>query len=66
MGKTRYDKAIEVLKKYNKDYIYTADLRGLILKEIAGTEVIIVATLKMLRETGVITETKINKWKINL
>ena len=70
MGLTRYDKSIEVLKKHmkdsKKDYIYTVPLRDLFFRNIAGTENIVVATLKMLRNLGVITEVKMNKWKIKI
>ena len=70
MGLTRYDKALIVLKKYmedtGKDYIYTMPLRDLIMREIAGTETIVSSTLKMLQGLGVITEVKINKWKIKI
>lgn len=70
MGLTRYDKAVIVLKeymiKYKKDYIYTMPLRDLITREIAGTETIVSSTLKMLQGLGVITEVKMNKWKIKI
>ena len=49
-----------------RDYIYTQTLRSLIIQEIASTESIVFSTLNMLRETGVITEIKKNKWKIKL
>ena len=71
MGLTRYNKAIEVLKKYvedsGRDFIYTADLRGLVIREIGGDENrTVVPTLKMLRELRVINEVSVNKWEINL
>ena len=70
MGQTKYNKAIEVLKNFvekeKRNYIYTNDLRNLIQREIAGTENIILSTLKMLRELGVITETKEHRWEIKI
>lgn len=71
MGLTRFHKAINVLKKYiedsGRDFIYTADLRGLVIREIGGDENrTVVPTLKMLRELGVINELSVNKWTIKL
>lgn len=71
MGTTRYDKAILILKKYiddsKRDFIYTADLRGLIMREIGGDENrTVVPTLKMLRELHVIKEVQQNKWRIRI
>ena len=71
MGTTRYDKAITVLKKYmddsGRDFIYTQDLRALIMRHIGGDEArVITPTLKMLRDLNIIEEVKLNKWKITL
>lgn len=70
MGLTRYQTCINILKKYTdatkRDYIYTQDLRNLIIKFIGSNDRVVLATLKMLREQGVIKEIKINKWKIDL
>jgi len=70
MAQSRYAKALKVLKEYmynsKRNYIYTQDLRNLIIRKIAGTENIITATLKLLRETGVIKEIKLHKWKIKI
>ena len=70
MGLTRFQKAERILEKYmkdsGKDYIYTQDLRGLILKYLGSNENIVLQTLQMLRETGVITEKELNKWKITI
>jgi hypothetical protein len=70
MGQTRFSKAKDVLERYvhdtRKKYIYTENLRSLIITNIAGTPSIILQTLKMLRETKIIEEVKMNKWRINL
>ena len=70
MGLTRYQRAVRLLERYmkdsGKDYIFTVPLRGLIIKELGSTESTVVQTLVMLREQGVIRETTLNKWKINV
>ena len=71
MGLSRYQRAIRVLEKYiedtGKNYIFTQPLRSLIIREIGGDESrTLLPTLRMLRETGIINEFEINKWKINI
>ena len=71
MGTTRYTKAITVLKKYmddsGRDFIYTQDLRALIMRHIGGDETrVIIPTLKMLRDLNIIEEVTLNKWNITL
>ena len=71
MGETKYNKAVKVLNNYmletGKDYIYTAELRALMIRNIGGDEDrTIVPNLKMMREIGIIKEVEFNKWKIDL
>ena len=71
MGLTKFKMAVNVLSKYmddtGKDYIFTEPLRKLVAQYIGGDENrTLVPTLKMMREFGLITETEVNKWKINL
>jgi len=71
MGLTRYQKTIKILKKYmddsKRDCIYTNDLKGLIRREIGSDiERVLVPTLQMLRDEGIIHEVKVNKWEIKL
>jgi len=71
MGLTRYEKAKRILERYiedsGRDFIYTADLRGLMIRYMGSDENrVVVPTLLMLRETGIIKEVSVNKWKIKL
>ena len=70
MGLTRYEKSLRVLEGYvkeNGDYIETQPLKELFARHLGGDENrVIMPALKMLREFGIITEVKLNRWKIKL
>jgi len=71
MGLTRYQKAVRILERYMEEnktkIIYTMNLRSLMIQEMGSDEQrVIVPTLKMLREQGVITEVAVNKWEIKI
>lgn len=68
MGLTRYQIALELLKEYvektKKNYIWTAELKSLMRKKLSDEGSF--KTLFALREEGVITEKKLNKWEIKI
>ena len=71
MALTKYQRAQRVLADYvertRKKFIWTADLKRLIAREIGTDERrSLFPTLNMMREFGLIKEVSVNKWEINI